>query len=77
MFSYGSGLASSMFSFVVTSSVKRIQSVNYNYPFIYLYTVYLFQLFEYPDIANKIDLKGRLARRTKVEPEQYVQVCEQ
>jgi hydroxymethylglutaryl-CoA synthase len=50
MFSYGSGLAASMFSFVVTSSVKNI--------------------------ANKMDLKGRLARRTKVEPEKYVQTLQ-
>lgn len=50
MFSYGSGLAASMFSFVVTSSVKNI--------------------------ANKIDLKARLAKRTKVAPEQYVQTLQ-
>jgi len=50
MFSYGSGLAASMFSFVVTSSVKNI--------------------------ANKVDLKGRLARRIKVAPEQYIQTLQ-
>lgn len=50
MFSYGSGLAASMFSFTVKSSVKNI--------------------------TNKMDLKGRLARRTKVDPEQYVQTLQ-
>lgn len=50
MFSYGSGLAASMFSITVNSSVKNI--------------------------AQKIDLKVRLAKRSKIAPEQYVQTLE-
>jgi len=50
MFSYGSGLAASMFSIRVNSSVKQI--------------------------AQKIDLKGRLAKRVQVAPENYVKTLE-
>lgn len=50
MFSYGSGLAASMFSVVINSSVKHI--------------------------AQKIDLKVRLAKRSKIAPEDYIKTLE-